>query len=81
MEPIAPPINPGTVTSQETILLWCKFIISSLVGVTTGYELDVRGSIPSRARDLPLLLRVNSGSAVYPASYLTGTGSSFPGGK
>jgi hypothetical protein len=56
----------------------------SSVGIALGYGLDDRGSMvrfPAVAGDFSLHHRVQNGSEAHPASYPTGTRSSFPGGK
>jgi hypothetical protein len=50
------------------------------VGTARGYGMDEPGSIPSSAR-FSLLHSVQTDSGAHPASYPTGTGDSFPGGK
>jgi hypothetical protein len=56
----------------------------SSVGMATGYGLDYRMisvRFPTRARNLPLRRRVQTGSRAHPTSYPMGTGDSFPGVK
>jgi hypothetical protein len=55
----------------------------SSVGTALGYGLDDGGSrvrLPAGAGN-SFHHRVQTGSGVHPASYLTGTSGSFPGGK
>jgi hypothetical protein len=52
--------------------------VDSSVGIATGYGLDGRGSIPGRARRFYQLHNVKIGPGAHPASYLMGTGGSFP---
>jgi hypothetical protein len=47
----------------------------------SDYGLDGRGSIPDRAEDFSSNLCIQTGSGAHPASYIMGTGGSFPGGK
>jgi hypothetical protein len=51
------------------------------VGIAKGYELDSRGSIPSKGRDFSLFHSVQTGSGAHPASYIMDTGGCFVGGK
>jgi hypothetical protein len=53
----------------------------SSVSVASDYRLDGRGSSPTEAEDFSSNLCVQTGSGAHPASYTTGTGGSFPGGK
>jgi hypothetical protein len=56
----------------------------SSVGIALDYGLDDRGSrvrFPAGAGNFSLHRRVQNGSGAHPASYPTGTGDSFPGGK
>jgi hypothetical protein len=54
----------------------------SVVGVATGYGLDDRGvGVRVLVRPRIFSLVVQTGSGAHPASYLIGTGGSFPGGK
>jgi hypothetical protein len=54
----------------------------SSVGIVTGYELDDRGTgVRFPAGDFFLLHSVQTGSGTRRASYVMGTGGSFPGGK
>jgi hypothetical protein len=56
----------------------------SSVGIALGYGLDDRSSrvrFPAEAGDFSLHYRVQDGSGAHPASYIIGTGGSFPGGK
>jgi hypothetical protein len=56
----------------------------STVGIRLGYRLDDQGSrvrFPAGAGNFSLHHRVQSGSEAHSASYLMGTGTSFPGGK
>jgi hypothetical protein len=53
-------------------------------GIALGYRLDDRGSrvrVLAGAGNFYLHHRVQTGSGAHPASYLMGTGDSFPGGK
>jgi hypothetical protein len=55
-----------------------------LVGTATDYRLDDRMigvRIPARARNFSLRHRAKTGSGAHPASYATGIGGSFSGGK
>jgi hypothetical protein len=55
-----------------------------IFGIALGYGLDDRGSrvrFPAEAGNFSLHHRVQNGSGACPASYLMGTGDSFPGGK
>jgi hypothetical protein len=54
--------------------------LDNSVGVATGYGLDRLSSIPSTTR-FSLLHSVQTGTGAHPASYPTGTRSSFPGVK
>jgi hypothetical protein len=54
---------------------------NSSVGITTGYELGGRASIPGRARNVSLLYSIQTGSKAYPASSPMGAGNTFPGVK
>jgi hypothetical protein len=47
----------------------------------SDYDLDDRGSIPDRGRGFFSIPSIQTGSGAHPASYLMGTGGSFPGGK
>jgi hypothetical protein len=55
----------------------------SAVGIATGYGLHGKGSEFEswREQEFSLLCVVKTGSGANPASYLMGTGCSFPGGK
>jgi hypothetical protein len=44
------------------------------VRISTGYEMDGRGSIPGKTRDFTLLYSVQTGSGAHQASYPMGTG-------
>jgi hypothetical protein len=59
-------------------------LTDSSVGTTLGYGLDNRGyrvRFPAGTGNFSLRHRVQNGSGARPASYLMGTGGSFPGGK
>jgi hypothetical protein len=47
----------------------------------SNYGLDDRGSIPTGAEDFSSSPCVQTDSKAHPASYPTGTGGPFPGGK
>jgi hypothetical protein len=73
---------------QYTILNFYKMTIQymkknpdSSVGITTGYRLDGRGSIPGRGKRFSVFHRVQNGSGVHPAPYKMGTEGSFPKDK
>jgi hypothetical protein len=51
------------------------------ISIATGYEMDGRGSIPSRGRRFYIPHKVHTTSGAHPASYPTGSGGSFPRGK
>jgi hypothetical protein len=53
----------------------------SSVGIATGYEIDVRGSIPGRGTDFSQLHRFQTTSGPHSVSYPMGSRVSFPGGK
>jgi hypothetical protein len=56
----------------------------SSVGIPTGYRLEDRGSgfrFSAGARNFSVLHRVRTGSGVYSASYIAGTGDIFPRSK
>jgi hypothetical protein len=57
---------------------------NSSVGIALGYVLDDQGSrvrFPAGAGNFSLHRLVQTGTGAHPASYLMGTGGSFPGGK
>jgi hypothetical protein len=54
------------------------------VSTVSGYGLDERVievRSPAEAKDISSSLCVQTGSGAHPASYTTGTGGPFPGGK
>jgi hypothetical protein len=67
-------VNANTVHS-----LFYKRPRQHVVGITTGYGLDNRSSIPGNA-NCSLLHSVQTGSGAHPASYPMGTADSFPWG-
>jgi hypothetical protein len=70
-------LGPGDQTSHS-IKKWVTLIFTILgrksrdssVGVAVGYELDDRGSIPGRARNVSLFHSVQTGSRAQLRSYL-----------
>jgi ABC-type cobalt transport system substrate-binding protein len=53
----------------------------SLVGVATGYELDLQILFPAGTRIFSILHSVQTDFGAHPVSYSIGTGGDFLGGK
>jgi hypothetical protein len=69
---------------QYVFVAWCLVKHRDNFTFTMGYGLDDQGSrvrFPVGTGNFSLHHRVQNGSVAYPASYLRGTRSSFPGGK
>jgi hypothetical protein len=69
---------------DPSVVIGIKLFHDTSVSIATGYGLDCRGlgvRFGVVAGNFSLLHRVQNGSGAHPASYPTGTGNSFPGGK
>jgi hypothetical protein len=62
-------------------LLFCYRIRDSSVGTATGYRLEAGVLFPTEERCFSLLHLVQTGFGAHPASYIVGTGGSYPRGK
>jgi uncharacterized membrane protein YgcG len=84
---VLPELTMNSVIIMNNFMCCCySFVLRKLraVGIALGYGLDdwgCRVRFPAGAGNFSLHHRVKTGSGAHPASYPTGTGGSYSGGK